>query len=235
MKTYQYKLKVANNHYVIIVDTKAYIMDTGSPMSLSGNGSIDILGDSYPTVDLIFTKSVRQIQDQVGMTIDGLIGNDILNGHVIMLDFAAETITFDEQVHDVKDCVDITFKGMLSFMPLISGMEVPIIEIELNHRKVKAIFDTGACISYVKDGILIGLTAVGNVSDFSPMHGAFQTTTYDVPYKIGSRTGRIIAGKATEAIISEIALVDAEAIIGPSIFEGCSSIVIDLKNMKLCF
>lgn len=231
-----YQLTVANNHYVITIDNNAYIIDTGSPVSISRDGSIQMLGNNYAAPTLFSSSQFDRISEGVGMPIDGLIGNDILNGHVIVLDFGAKTISFDVPIPSMLNCIDIITDGLqMSFLLQMLNLKVPTIDIELNSKKIRAIFDTGACIPYAKPHVLKGLNCTGAIKDYGPMHGEIRANVYDCPYILGAISGNASIGEATPGIISEISIVGADAIIGPSLFSNSSYLAIDLKNMKLNF
>lgn len=230
-----YQLEVMRNHYILRNGQKAYIIDTGSPISISSSGSISLLGTDYPATDSLFDRISSMVQQQLGLRIDGLIGNDILKGHRVALDFPNDTITFDGPPVVTNDCVDLSFAS--SKIPLFGllSLGIPTLDIVLNQQKIKAIFDTGAPIPYAKVPVLNNLTSVGVIRDFSPTHGNIVTQSYLAEFKIGSMVVKSIVAKATPEIEMEMSLVGAEAIIGPSLFSGCSSLVIDFQEMKLLF
>lgn len=231
-----YQLTVANNHYVITINSKAYIIDTGSPVSISRNGSIQMLGNTFIAPSIFTSSQFDQISAGVGMPIDGLIGNDILNGHVVVLNFEAKTISFDVPIPSRPNCVDIITDGLKMPFPLqMLNLGVPTIDIELNSKKIRAIFDTGACIPYAKTHVLQGLICTGVIIDYSPTHGVIKANAYACPFVLGAISGSASIGEATPGIISEISIVGADAIIGPSLFSDSPYLIIDLKNMKLHF
>ena len=128
-----YKYKLMNNHYVVNIDNRNYLIDTGSPFSfyIHTPHNVVIDGRVFPFTRSFPNQSIEPTIELVGLDIDGFIGMDIIS----------------------KTSLTIYKNGNILFgVDNINGTEVPIymsllpvIEYsDFNNQKGLVIIDTGA-------------------------------------------------------------------------------------------
>lgn len=231
----KYQLDTMNGYYVIKTGEKSYIIDTGLPESMGDDKLISMLGRTYEAEQWSIYSMPRMIDNHVGEKIDGLIGNDILVGHIVTLDFTGKIITFDELAAISSDSASDSSENIAFQLPLSVDKRVPIIDIVINHQRVKTIFDTGAPIPYANTQILNNLASAGLICDFSPIYGNICTPSHIAEFKLGSLVGSVQIGESIPELSDAFYRVGVEAIVGPSLVGNRSSITIDYMNMKLRF
>jgi hypothetical protein len=84
-------------------------------------------------------------------------------------------------------------------------------------RTTGLFFDTGAQISYFQDESLSTYPSAGELTDFYPGFGQFQTDTYNVPIRIGSEQFTIRCGKLPGLLGMSLAMADVQGILGNQI------------------
>lgn len=231
----KHRLDVINSYYVIRTEEKSYIIDTGSPESMGDDSSISLLGKTYKIQGWWSDLIPRAIEDHIGEKVDGLIGNDILKGHIVALDFVNRTAASIESAVISSDPATLSSDDIAIQLPLLFEEGVPVIDIEINHQKVRAILDTGASIPYANANILNGLVNVGFIHDISPIYGKIRTSSHMAEFRLGSLVGKVRIGKFTPKLSKASSSIGAEAIIGPSLLGECSSLIIDYIDMKIRF
>lgn len=160
-----YKYELINNHYVVEINKRKYLIDTGSFKSFGVNKTIDDLvidGRCYPL------KAKRldemEIAKCIGVKVDGFIGLDIIN----------------------QNGLTILKSGHLSFNVLeVDGMKLDLemvpfllINVECNGKKGKFMIDTGAKYGYGSKEIFEGEKPIDNVIDYNPTLGRLESAIY---------------------------------------------------------
>ena len=164
---YNYELK--DNHYVVIIDNKKYLLDTGSPTSFwikNPIREIRINGVTYPLQTRPNNVDYRAICDFVGEDIDGFIGLDIIKQTSLTI-YKDNRIDFRSS--DINGhIVELDTFGFLSF------------KAGSNKMVGKYIIDTGAKYGYGVKGLFYDLTPIKEVNDYSPMFKYFSSNLYNV-------------------------------------------------------
>lgn len=111
-----------------------------------------------------------------------------------------------------------------------SRQNIPIIGIKVNHEEVKAFFDTGAKISYLKKS-LIGLSPVlGKVPDFYPGFGEFETELHEMVVTIVDKPLKFKCGTLPALLETTLLMFGSDGIVGNELFTYFSFVRIDYKN-----
>lgn len=135
------------------------------------------------------------IASLVGMAVDGLIGgSNLLLKHSVTFDKKNMSMMIDESVISTRGTLGM---GMLK-VPFFIGY--PSIWIELNRKKVKALFDTWACISYASNTVIAGMPCTGKAKDYSPNIGHFETELHESSFSSRTFTVRVSLGSLPRAI-----------------------------------
>ena len=164
-----FRIKLVNDH-IVIDDEQHLILDTGSPTSFHSSGVINLSGEDIPVGTSALGVRSDYLTSQIGTSIDGLIGMDIINRYPMLIDARDGHIFInDDSIHSHS------FKSF-DLGPLSQGLIA--IEMGVNNNPVRMIVDTGAPISYIKKSIVEGLVSEREVSDFHPLIGDFKTELY---------------------------------------------------------
>ena len=165
-----YKYKLSNNHYIIKVEGKNFLLDTGCNTSFSLKKNLHTLTIKGCTYYLPYNRMNINLEDLhklVGMDVDGFIGNDVLYDHSI-------TIHKDGRVD---------FKAAQ-----VDGHKFPIvyscagIKIKLQGEGFYVI-DTGAKYSYGVKKLFSHKEPFDHIEDYAPRFGWFESDIYHCSVK----------------------------------------------------
>ena len=223
----------SEGHFIITLGGENYIIDTGSPVSCSFYGQMEVaIGDrKFDVHALPLEKVGDKISELVHMPISGLIGLDIM---------------------DELGCIEISEKkgyvrfggetgigsGDYSFpFEVNKGFRVLTTDLKVNGKDIRVILDTGARIDYMDPSLLDTTSAVSHEMDYNPIIGSFEVDGYKATYAIGDRVIDTVCYAATEklkAYVSRLGIHDISGVVGLNGFlEGMKSLVIDFRNRKV--
>jgi hypothetical protein len=203
-----------------------FIVDTGSPTTICEVQQLEFLGKSYhvsTNYGGLTVPSLRNFIPNAAKKIVGLLGNDIMSNYWVSFDVrGGEAIFGDSSAPELDNWENYT-----------DLMGVPLINIELDGTSLRAFFDSGANLSYIKTSISNNWNSVGIKEDFHPLTGVFQTPHYIHPTIIQGKQldvnwGNLPAGQL--AMVLSMGIVDA--IVGVDLFAQ-ATVVIDYRNQRL--
>lgn len=154
-----YNYQLLNNHYIVDIDGKRFLIDTGSE-SFWISGPMDYVtidGAEYPLKpNQLDSEAEAKTFDLVGVPLDGFIGLDII----------------------IRTSLTIYKDGRLEFRPtsVEDGLKVPLVGYGMlqvnassNGIKGKMVIDTGAKYGYGIKELFLGETPYARkVHDFNP-------------------------------------------------------------------
>jgi hypothetical protein len=183
--------KLINNHILLTLETnlgdKVCVFDTGSPFTFffdnvseySIDGKVYSIRQNPKAAILAQFNSQfnSQIEEMIGVAIDGFIGTDSIANSSIVINFP------NKELHITSDTLQLENSiGMRD----IHGL--PIFEISINGIVLRAAFDSGAMYSFVSSHIVdkLGLKPLNQtIMDFNPMFGAFEISLFNGEIKVG--------------------------------------------------
>ncbi len=154
------------------------IVDTGSPISMSDVGQLQLFDDFYArgSHDLL-----PMIQKYLSNRISGLMGMDILSRYDLRLKFDRRVgrwiVEQWKEDSDYADAFCVEYYG-----------GVPVVEATVDGLRGKFFLDSGATISFLKKNRINGQPFVGEAEDFFPTLGIFSTDLYRCELKFAHRT-----------------------------------------------
>ena len=100
----EYAIDIFDNHLILVDQKKKLLIDTGSPISISNEGEIEIFGMTYRSSKNYLGLNIEGISKGVEYDLNALIGGDILKNHIFQIDFKnLEAPSTAESDHS-KDC-----------------------------------------------------------------------------------------------------------------------------------
>lgn len=211
------------DHHLLINDNeRTLIIDTGSPFSIFNGSDFEFLGMHVSKGPL--PVSPDTISESIGIHVDALVGNDMLQQFAVLVDYNHGTITFSDE--------DLSLPGSQA-ITLGMSFGVPKVTMQLRGKEGNFFLDTGAKISYVKASTLDGLTPDGQATDFYVGYGGFETPIYHVPTGIGGYDFNVQYG--TLPGVLELSLIDLSGttgVVGYDFFNSFT-VLLDYKNGTL--
>lgn len=216
-----------NNHILITIETnvgnKVCVFDTGSPLTLFFDDNVreySIDGKTYSACQsqmaAMLTQFKPRIEEMIGVAIDGFIGTDIIMNSSIVINFPNKKLEISSDNILLENGVR---------MDNIHGL--PIFDISINGRVLRAAFDSGAMYSFVASHFVeeLGLVSLNNtIMDFNPMFGEFEISLFNGEIKIGD------TNLGTQTIAIGSGYDNALRAVGVNAFIGNDT----LRNSEVC-
>ncbi len=222
MKTF--KLTLFKGHPIITENENSILIDTGSPSTIHTTNQLTFISDNYNAYTNYVGLTADKLSDMVGMNITTLLGADILSKYKILLDYKNLEVIFSKN--------EIECEGQT--ISITSFLGIPIIELELEGRKIKCFLDTGARLSYLTNGLTSGHQSIGTDEDFYPGAGNFTTECYTIDTTFGNETFTVKYGNLPTLWEMTLRLSGTNGIIGFDFF-NTFKILLDLGNNKIRF
>lgn len=155
-----YKYELVNNHYVVEINAKKYLIDTGSPASFGLNKPIkDLIIDGYAYPLKSESLDEKEIANFIGVNVDGFIGLDIICKTSLTI---YKNGYLDFKVHDVNGS-----KIQLDRMKFYVN-KVLAIDVKCEDVPGKFVIDIGAKYAYGTKAIFDNKKAFDHVYDYNP-------------------------------------------------------------------
>lgn len=138
----------------------------------------------------------------------GLLGLDVLThfDHILNVPAGTLTVSTDPLPHAGQP------------IPLDEFMGVPIVTAQILGSSCRMMFDTGAKISYFQHDLLASFPPLGNVKDFYPGFGEFETPTYQVAMSLGGIPLTLRCGRLPGLLGDTLMMTTVQGILGNEIF-----------------
>ena len=221
----EYHIDIFDNHLILLNQERKFLIDTGSPSSISNEGEIKIFGQTYRTSQNYPSLTIDELNKEIGYDLNALIGGDILKNHIFQIDFKNRLFTtwdsFPIEGINLEENIDIDL-----------FMDIPIIEIFVKQNPIRSFLDTGAKISYLNKRHTKELDAVDNKEDFYPTFGRFNTPIYELPINFYDREIFLNFGVLPDALEASLSMANTKAIIGNDIFSHFS-LIFHYANNKI--
>ncbi len=216
------ELIISNNHFILHLDGRNYVLDTGSPVSFNyyNGNALEINGKRFAFSSPVICPQ-KAVNDLTGMTIDGLIGTDIMKQTGLLIDIENMTVVFSSHAPADPEgrYASISFQYFM-------GMYLITNDVILGRRLQNAIIDTGAPVPYVSSALLSCFEPTGEkYEDFSPTFGVLkgeyrrgelilpcEDQEYKRSIKIGQMPGLLDAFSQFDAILGITALSEKQVL-----------------------
>ena len=215
-----YNYTLSNNHYIINIEGKDYLLDTGSPVSFSLKRdlrSVEINGKRYQLEYNVMGLDIDATRELVGMDVDGFIGMDIIRETSITIykDGRVEFQALQEQGH------------ALDMLPGSYGLIK--LQVTSNNLSAPYLVDTGARYAYGVEGLFKDSDnkPFGHINDYNPRLGYFDSDIYHISVDFGpfqktvgiadskavrgdlAMTSSLIVGNVTD-LFDEVCVIDMQ-------------------------
>lgn len=218
----EFTLELFNQHAIIESEGLRMLVDTGSPVSVHRKEQFMFCGKEHACATSHLGVTPQSLTEMVGTEITTLLGTDLLSNYHIRWDYPARKLTFsEEQIEDVGAAI-----------ALDEFMGIPIVEVDVEGKKVKCFLDSGATLSYLPPHITAGIAQDGEVEDFYPGVGTFSTPCYAVEARIGDMSFVARVGNLPAILQLSLKLGRVEGIIGYDFFVA-GPLSLDLANKRM--
>ncbi len=208
MDSWTYRLTMHAGHLLIEAAGRRYLIDTGSPVSLS-DAPIRLAMREFPVEpSMLGMSSIASIVEMVGTPFDALIGTDILGEFDIEISLYDRTLTLYDTLIDLSAGSPVEF---------LAG--VPLIACQIAGRSVHCFLDTGAPLSYLGGNWLDAALALGEIEDFHPLFGRFRVETYATLIHCLGNEVKLRIGRMPGLLEATLLMAGSDGILGTDLFE----------------
>jgi hypothetical protein len=203
-------LELSAGHLFLHDGDRRYLLDTGAPQSFGDEAGLTLDGQSFALQPEFMGLSAGVLSDLVQQRADGLLGADVLNQLDLRLDVAGGVVELSRAPMD----------GVGEGLPLRFAMGVPIVRASMGGEEASMFFDTGAQLSYWQASELRRFEPAGQMSDFYPGFGTFETDTFRVPVRLGGRMHSVRCGQLPAMLGMSLMVVGSSGIIGNEVLQN---------------
>ena len=203
-----YPLELQRDHLLLQLPEGCWIVDTGSPQSFGDHRTVSLANKSFEVSSNLIGLNAKALSDLSEISVQGLIGTDILNEFDILFDVPAGQVTFSE----------LPLNTVGKSFPIDFVMGVPTASIHIQSREVAMVFDTGATFSYWQDSALESFSEKETRKDYFPGVGEFEVKTFHVSITLGDLEFQLECGRLPEMLGLTLSLIGVEGILGVEFF-----------------
>jgi hypothetical protein len=196
-------------HLILRHDGHTLLLATGSPVSMGRRPTYRFLDREIPVLRRYQGMTMEQWSESIGVHIDVLLGCDVLGRHAVTIDPVAGDVVFDKD--PPRPCARVA--------PLWTVAGMPVIEVGLAGRKLRALLHTGATLSCLREVDIRGQHCVGVARDCYPGLGEFTTELRQVPLMIGEQPFNLECGLLPPAVEEALRPVEVHAIVGTNLLQ----------------
>jgi hypothetical protein len=206
----RYQLETPGGHLIVRHGAHTLLLDTGSPVSLGRRSTYRFLDRETAVLLRYQGMTMEQWSERIGVNLDGLLGCDVLGRHAVTIDPEAGHVVFDED--PAPPCT--------GSIPLWTVAGMPVVEVEMAGRKLRALFHTGATLSCLREVDIRAQRCVGVARDCYPGLGEFTTELRQVTLTFGDQQVSLECGLLPSAIEQALRPVDVHGIVGTDLLRA---------------
>ncbi|MGB6222601.1 hypothetical protein [Haloferula sp.] len=193
-----------NGHLFTILAGESWLIDTGAPDSFGEDRELELAEQTFKIAPSFMGLDAEQLTRFVDTPCRGLLGGDVLGAFDMLFNVTAGHLTLSEDQLDHPG----------SPVELDSFMGIPIVELNCSGRSFRFFFDTGAQISYLQDDLLLDYPALGDMKDFYPGFGEFETPTHEVALELAGIPLIQRCGRLPGLLGMSLGMADVEGVLG---------------------
>ena len=201
-----------NRHLLINYAGEYVLIDTGSPTTFHRNRHIEVCGQTFDVGTSFMGMDLDYISDKVGLEMVGLIGMDVIGKFNVCINTEkfGNFIGFDTDNHYMTWQVEA-----------FSMMGCPGIVMNVNGRRARMLFDTGAPVSYIDPAFTYGIPICGHTKDFTPLtKKEFEVDLHSVSSSFMGKDFIVNYGDMPESISVLLKTFRVDGIIGYDLMEN---------------
>lgn len=208
----RFTYRLVDGHVVADVGGSPLLVDTGSPSSFGEHSVIQIGDRAFDVRRSYLGLDAVRLSKYVGTRLDGLLGVDVLSQYDVLIDPTDSEIRLNSETTEPAGTpVEVDF-----------FMDIPIVAVCLQGKRLRMFLDTGAKLSYLNPDILTAYSTHGEVRDFYPGVGSFDTKTHLVPLEICDRKVSIECGVLPTLLQMTLMAAETDGILGTAVLSAFS-------------
>ena len=217
-----YNIELVDNHVIIVDDGLRFLLDTGSPVTISNHSTVSLFGVLVnPHQNIMGHTSIDDINRYIpNANLDGLIGVDVLNKVNFSISLSNKLIKLSPIINQ-----DDYHEFDLSYF-----MGIPIVIAMICGQEIKFFLDTGAKISYLNSSFTTDQDPIRVEQDFYPGFGGFETNIFQIQIELFNHLKKHDFGVLPESLESGLSMGGTHGIIGNNILMNFDVVIDNIKS-----
>tara|TARA_B100000945_G_C20402825_1_gene608307 strand:- start:997 stop:1674 length:678 start_codon:yes stop_codon:yes gene_type:complete len=217
-----YNIELIDNHIVIVEDGLRFLIDTGSPVTISNHATISLFGVRVNAQqNIIGHTSIDDINRSIPKAnLDALIGVDILNKISFSISLSNKLLKLNPVINHNE----------YNEFSLSNFMEIPIVVLMICGKEVNFFLDTGAKISYLNSNFVKDQQPIRVEQDFYPGFGDFETSIFQIQAELFYQLKKHDFGVLPESLESSLSVGGTNGIIGNNILLNFDMVIDNIQN-----
>lgn len=209
-----------DGHIAIDLEEGRFLIDSGSPTTFSRSGNITFAGKTVDvSTSVMGMLDADGLSSYVGTRLDGIVGMDLLSSHNVA--FVPGWFYVDE-AEIVDGAGRVIPESSFVLLATDDFMGIPVVDIEVGGRNVRAFVDTGAKISYLNTEMLSGVAVEETLHDFYPGIGEFDVEVSSLACSLNGWTLKTRFGRLPSLLQMTLMMGGVDGIIGHDLFARCA-------------
>ena len=217
-----YNIELIDNHIVIVEDGLRFLIDTGSPVTISNHVTISLFGVRVNTQkNIMGHTSIDDINRSIPKAnLDALIGGDILNKISFSISLSNKLLKLNPVINHNE----------YNEFSLSNFMGIPIVVLMICGKEINFFLDTGAKISYLNSNFVKDQQPIRVEQDFYPGFGDFETSIFQIQAELFYQLKKYDFGVLPESLESSLSIGGTSGIIGNNILLNFDMVIDNIKN-----
>ena len=220
----EFGLNLHDGHAIIHDGENIILLDTGSPVTFHNQTTLLFLDKNYNVTTDAMGVNIPVLSDLVRYQITTLMGTDILGKYLIEFDYSRQKVTFRN--------ADSDFEG--TAIPIISLMNIPVVNLGINGQQLRFFLDSGARLSYLNEKYTFGSKSLGEEEDFYPGIGRYRVPCFLMETLAGNSPFLVKYGTPPDRVIQLLKACQVDGIIGYDFFARFR-ITLDISGNRIYF
>jgi hypothetical protein len=200
---------MVRGHLVIHHDRQRMLLDTGSPVSVGRHSVCRFLGHEILLLQRYKGMTLDERSAQIGTPCDVLLGTDVLAHFAVQIDLEVGHVVFGEKLAESTPAAALQTVGGL-----------PIVEIRVSGRTLRALLNTGATLSCLREGDTRTCRCVGVAREAYPGLGEFATELRRVPLTIGDQPVTLECGLLPSTLKQALRPLSVRGVLGTDLLKA---------------
>jgi len=217
-----YNIELIDNHIVIVEDGLRFLIDTGSPITISNHATVSLFGVRVSAQQNIMGHtSIDDINRSIPKAnLDALIGTDVLNKISFLISLSNNLLKLNPVINHNE----------YNEFSLFNFMGIPIVVSMICGKKIKFFLDTGAKISYLNSLFVKDQQPIRVEQDFYPGFGDFETNIFQIQSELFYQSKKHDFGVLPKSLESSLSIGGTNGIIGNNILMHFDIVIDNIKN-----
>lgn len=206
----RFPVEMVRGHLIVDHEQQKMLLDTGFPVSVGREPACRFLDHDILLLQRYKGMTLDARREDIGTDIDVMIGTDVLSRYPMVIDLdAGEVVIEDDDPPHI-----------LGVAPLQAVGGIPVVEIGLGARRLRALLNTGVTLSFLLDVDTRAFRCAGVARECYPGLGEFATELRRVPLTFGDQPVTLDCGLLPSALKRALLPLGVHGVVGTNLLQA---------------